>query len=235
MAHPNEGGTPPPAEPTQEPVQAPPAQAAGTPPAGGGTTPPAPDLSARLSELEKQNAQLIDYALSLEKRTGGGEPTPPKEEPPIQVDEDVQKYIDQRESKLLGTVSSLQDQLDQMQFVATVQQTGVDVELAKKADTLYQQWRQTGFRTVDGAGRARVPSRKDALAIVAGNAMLEQGGQKATERTAASLRGLLGVDRPAGGGFGGVPSSRPDEAAIEALPLAERLKKREELLDAQGF
>ena len=226
MPHPNEGGTAPEVEtpPAETPAAAPP------PPNAG---PDAAALQAQLAQMAEQNQKLVSFIEQMGQERAAGAPPPPAPKE-LEVDPDVQEWVKQTMAPVQQQNQQLQDQLDRLHFWNQVQASGADPKMAADAEALYANWQQTGFYTVNAKGQRRIPGRLDALRMVAGDAAIQAQAKGAPERTAAQLRNMLGVERPSGTvGRGFV--APVDDAAFEALPLDERLKKRAEALDATGF
>lgn len=211
--------------------------------------PPAVDstaLQTRLAEMEKQmkanetawqnkEHQYITAVNQLAERIGPNDEPEPSPEPDPSMLAAMQRQLAPLEARLSAT----QDALDGQSFMQTASAMGATSQQVSEAEQQYQNWRQSGLSTVDGRGNRRTPTRREALAFVLGNSTIAGALKEAPTRNAAALREqLLGTAAfEVGSGTQG-PVRRAkgysfDE--LEQLPLGDRIKKREELLDKDGF
>lgn len=195
--------------------------------------PPAqPDLSARLQQLEAENQKLSSYVQVLAQQAQQGQQVQPQRLPeePVdtsQLDPAVVQLLNKTQQGYMQRLESMQEQMDYMNFTATAKETGVEQPVLQEAERIYQQWKRTGFKTMDGNGQQQPPSRMDALVFAAGH-------QGLTTR-AAARRAPPPPNPQAVTERTGTVSRAPAQSNIDALPLDQRLAARAKVLDEEGF
>lgn len=211
-----------------------------------------------MSELQKQLAALQEEQKGWQTKEGQyiaalnriAERLPEEEPSPAPKDEDfdeatnkiLERRVSERLTPLLEEQQATRDMLDQMMFMQHAAAMGATPAQVGEAEQQYQGWQASGLRTVskDNRGRRveRIPTRKEALAFVLGNStmggMLKEAPTKSMQALRAQLLGNAAFEAP-----GGRAPARPDFGLnyeeVEAKPLNERIKAREEALDKVGF
>lgn len=215
-------------------------------PTGAKPPPAGPDLATlqkQIKEMQDREAQYIEAINKMAERMPGDDtpaPPPADEEP---LDPAVQKRVDALLTPLQRKLSQQEDLIDQQMFMNMAAASGVTPEQVGEIEKQYQTWKGTGLRTVayDPHTRQQVertPTRQEAMDFVLGRAarqgMLKAAPERSLQTMRQQLLGGSGFDPNAGGG-GPTRRSETSYAELEALPIDQRLKKREEALDREGF
>lgn len=215
-------------------------------PEGAPKPPPAPgpDLNAlqkQLAEMQAREAQYIEAINKMAERMPGDEP-PPREGEEDQLDPVLQKRVSEMLTPLQRKLAQQEDMIDQQMFMNLAASAGVSPEQVGEAEKQYQSWRKSGLRTLayDLETRReveRTPTRQEALDFVLGRMQRGAMMKEAPGRSMQALRAQLLGQHAFEAGAGSMPLQRSPTsyAEVEALPIDQRLKKREEELDRTGF
>lgn len=140
--------------------------------------------------IAEQQRQLQAYQQQMQQQQ---ELLARLQQPQQQQQDEGEEYLDPAVKKQLEAIKranaestlQLQDQMDQREFIAEVQRSGVDNETAQAAANLHAAWLQRGMRVGN-----QPPSRIDALTYVTG----QQARQaKQVTRTAAQQAELARI------------------------------------------
>ncbi len=146
--------------------------------------PPQPDpvavMTERLARLEGQLAasqQQTQYLAAIAAR--GQQPQAAAEEPP-EVDDNVRRYIAQRDAQSMQQMQALQKRLDEAEFRALTADLQLEQSDIDAAQARHQAWEADNIVLVDGRGQPYRPSVTDALRFHLGTKALKRSGGAAS-------------------------------------------------------